>query len=298
MLALVVLGSVSLASAVAPGLVIAARCALARAEPVAATPTATQVATAEIPGYSRPGSATYLTLPEWFIVYNTEEYTASIRNAPPSRFPYFGSILDFWSYYRHVCDASCGAFPFDAGNHVMLVVIGSSFTVENALKGLYENIVGRVVEAISGHDTEEDVFAARTAEEYGRFMHTTPWYEFPFGEKLTGLWRQTHAWGKHPLRKWERRLALSTEYTTKAAYAWLIRATTKATYGARIRARSSALNTCRRISRVCRSNACVPSGTAARSSPCNAMKRSPQRRWPSPREACGSWTSRATSRYS
>jgi hypothetical protein len=218
-----------LAFAIAPGLVIAARCAFARPQP--ATATSVVAADTGIAGYQRAGSATYLTLPEWFIVYSAEEYADFIRAAPPSAFPYFGSILDFWSYYGHVCDASCGAFPFDAGNHVMLVVIGSSFTVENALKGFYENTVGRMVEAISGHDTEEDLFAVRTAEEYGRFMHTTPWYDFPFGQKLTGLWRQTHWRGPHPLRKWERRLALSTEYAVKGLYGWLIRAASKGAYG-------------------------------------------------------------------
>jgi hypothetical protein len=113
----------------------------------------------------------------------------------------------------------------------MIVIIGSSFAVENALKGVYENTIGRVVEFVAGHDTPEDAFAARTAAEYGRFMHKTPWYEFPFASKLRGLWTETGATGPHLLRKWERRLALSTEYAIKAGYGWLIKIATKSAYG-------------------------------------------------------------------
>jgi len=188
-------------------------------------------AKAAIDGYRRPGAATYFTLPEWFIVYETEEYAAFIARARPSAFPYFRAVTQYWTYYRRMCDAACGAFPFDTGNHVMLAVIGTSFSVENVLKGLYENSVGRLTEWLATSDTDEDRFAARTAADYGRFMHTIPWYDFPFGRTLAALWSQTPAWGAHPLRKWERRLSLSIEYGVKAAYGSLIRVATKSSYG-------------------------------------------------------------------
>jgi len=35
-----------------------------------------------------------------------------------------------------------------------------------------------------------DVFARTTAHEYAEFMHTTPWYEFPFAGKFAALWRR------------------------------------------------------------------------------------------------------------
>lgn len=221
------------ACATGPGLFIAARCALTTARPAAAASESSDIraAKAAITGYSRAGSNTYLTLPEWFIVYNTEDYAAFIRRARPSGFPYFGSIVDVWTYYRRVCDASCAAFPFDRDYHMMIVIIGSSFAVENSVKGIYENTFGRLVEALAGHDSAEDTFAVRTAEEYGRFMHTIPWYEFPFGGKLRALWTENGAWGPHLLRKWERRFALSAEYGVKAGYAWLIRVATKSAYG-------------------------------------------------------------------
>src|SRR5438094_9743662 len=49
-------------------------------------------ATAGVPNYVREGSATFLTLPEWYIVYSTEEYAAFVATRPPSHFPWFRSI--------------------------------------------------------------------------------------------------------------------------------------------------------------------------------------------------------------
>ena len=36
---------------------------------------------------TRPEDQTYLTLPEWYIVYSADEYAAFVRDQPPSRFP-------------------------------------------------------------------------------------------------------------------------------------------------------------------------------------------------------------------
>ena len=187
-------------------------------------------AAAGVRGYVRAGAATYLTVPEWYIVYSTEEYAAFLRVGPPSRFPYLGASRQYWEYYGAMCDATRGTYPVDAGAHLMLGVIGVSFTAENLVKAGWETTAGRLTEWLGGHDTEEDLFARRTAAEYGRFMHTAPWYEFPFGRRLAALWGETAAWGRAPVRKWERRLALSTEYGVKAAYGWLIRRGTGAVY--------------------------------------------------------------------
>lgn len=185
---------------------------------------------AGIRDYVRSGAATYLTVPEWYIVYSTEEYAAFLRQHPPSDFPYLGASRQYWELYGAMCDATRGVYPVDAGNHLMLGVIGVSFTAENLVKAGWENTVGGLAEWLGGHATDEDAFAERTATEYGRFMHTVPWYQFPFGARLTALWRETGLWGPAPVRKWERKLALSAEYGVKAAYAWVIRQATGAVY--------------------------------------------------------------------
>jgi hypothetical protein len=176
----------------------------------------------DLPAFARPESNTFLTLPEWFIVYSADEYARFVERGRPSAFPYVGSIGQYWQYYRGVCSVTSRAYPFEGGYHTMLGVIGTSFTVEYLVKGLYEKTIGRLTEWVSSYDTPEDAFAARTAREYGAFMHTVPWYEFPFGSKLTALWRETPFWGPHFLRKMERRAVLTAEYGTKAVYGWLM----------------------------------------------------------------------------
>jgi hypothetical protein len=180
----------------------------------------------------REEASTFLTLPEWYIVYNTEEYARFTAAKSPSRFPYVGSIRQYWRYYGAMCDATAGTYPFSAGNHVMLSVIGSSFTIEYLLKGLYENTIGRLSEAVSGRNTPEDIFAQKTAAEYGAFMHTVPWYRFPFFAKVGQMWRETPASGSQIVRKWERKLALTAEYAGKGIYGWLIGISSGAAYGA------------------------------------------------------------------
>ena len=179
---------------------------------------------------AREESFTFLTLPEWFIVFSSEEYGRFIGREAPSAFPYLGSIGQYWRAYDAVCEVTRPNYPFQAGYHVMLGVIGASFTVENIVKSVYEKSVGRATEWLSGRDTPEDQWAARTAQEYGAFLHTVPWYQFPFGARLAALWSETPMWGPQLLRKWERRAALTAEYSFKAGYGWLMGVATSSAY--------------------------------------------------------------------
>jgi hypothetical protein len=186
----------------------------------------------EIRGYPRSEAFTYLTLPEWFIVYSADEYASFIGTRRPSGFPHLGSVRQYWTYYGAACAATKRTYPFETGYHVMLGIIGASFTIESSFKALYENTFGRLTEWLSTTDTAEDAFARNTAREYGAFMHTVPWFEFPFGSKLWTLWRDTPLTGPHLLRKIERRFALSIEYGVKAGYGFVIGKASGATYGA------------------------------------------------------------------
>jgi len=182
-------------------------------------------------GYARSEDQTYLTLPEWYIVYSSEEYAAFIAQNRPSQFPYFQAIGQYWGSYYDVCAVTRDQYPFNTRYHTILAVIGTSFTMENIVKGAYENTVGRVTEWISSDElTEEDAYARQVAQEYGDFLHTIPWFEFPFGEKLKGLWGETNLWGPNAIRKWERKFALSLEYGVKSLYAWLIKRGNQASF--------------------------------------------------------------------
>ena len=187
--------------------------------------------TAELPDYARSEDQTYLTLPEWYIVFNADEYAAFIAQNQPSQFPYFRAIGQFWRSYYEVCGVIGGRYPFNFEYQLTLAVIATSFTLENIVRGLYENTIGRLAEWLSSADpTAEELYARQVAKAYGDFIHTVPWYEFPFPETFSGLWQKTGLWGPNPIRKWERKLALSLEYGTKALYGRLLRQGAEATF--------------------------------------------------------------------
>lgn len=187
--------------------------------------------THDLEQYEHPEDQTYLTFPEWYIVYSAVEYGDFIEKSPSSGFPYFGSVGQYWSSYCKVYALTRSDYPFNVGYHTTLFVIGASFSVEQTAKALYENIFGRMTEWMSkGGDTEEDRYGRAVAKEYGVFIHTIPWYKFPFLEKLKGLWRDTDVWGPYVIRKWERKVSLSIEYGIKSLYAWVIEQGTQTTY--------------------------------------------------------------------
>jgi len=185
-----------------------------------------------ISDYARAEDGSYLTLPEWYVVFSTDEYAAFIAKNPPSQFPYFKAIGQYWDSWDGACEAIRGRYPFNGGYQFALIIIGINFTAENTLRGAYEWTVGHLTEAISTPElTEEDAYARGVAKEYGDFIHMTPWFDFPFTEKLQGLWATTGLWGRNPIRKWERKLFLSTDYGVKAFYGWLIHLGADAVYG-------------------------------------------------------------------
>jgi hypothetical protein len=184
-------------------------------------------ATVDVPGYRRNGSSTFLTLPAWYVVYNAEEYATFVTSHAPSRFPYFAAIRQYWRYYASSCGGTKRIYPFDARAHVILGLTGLAFTLDNTVKGAYENTVGVVTESIGFYHTEEDVFARKTAGQYAEFVRTAPWYEFPFAERLEALWKETPMWGLDVVRKWERRFTLSAEYALMAVYAEIVRLGTR-----------------------------------------------------------------------
>ena len=183
------------------------------------------------PGYRRPDSDTFLQHPEWYIVYSSEEYGRHLAAHPPSTFPYGASIGQYWRTYHESWTATRHTCPPNWAYHVMLWVIGTSYSAELALKGLYENTIGRAAEwTADGELTPEDRLAAKVAQDYARFVHDRPWYEYRFLPRLWELWLELPLWGDHPARSWERKGFLSLEYGVKAAYAGLIALATRAAY--------------------------------------------------------------------
>ena len=174
------------------------------------------------PGYQRKKANTFFTFPEWYIVYSFEDFGRFLDSSSESRFGYLSHILGFWRSFctinRAVPDS--GESRFDVKS--MIYVIGVSYSAEYAIKGLYENTIGRVTEWFRGPTrTPQDDYARKVLQDYAAFLYTIPWYKFPFGEKLDGLMAisaPTPSW----VRSWERDFALGTEYFVKIGYARLI----------------------------------------------------------------------------
>jgi FAD/FMN-containing dehydrogenase len=180
--------------------------------------------------YARAEDQTLLTLPEWYIVYSADEYARFVESGrPPSGFPFFRSIAQFWGLYGAVLRETWAASPFNWGYHAMIGVIGASYTAEYAVKGLYEGTVGRITELVSTN-TDEDTFLRDVAHDYAAFVHHTPWYAFGFADRFAGLWRLPAVDGFATLRKWERRFAGSAELAFKAVWGWAMGKASDAAY--------------------------------------------------------------------
>ncbi|NUT00707.1 MAG: hypothetical protein HOP96_07010 [Sphingomonas sp.] len=179
--------------------------------------------------WQREEARTWLTYPEWHIVYSADSFGRFLAKNPPSGYSYLRDIRGFWSSYCAVNQASAASGGADGGTRVMLYTIGLSFSAELLVKGAYENTIGRIFEWIGGWNSADDRYAAKVQRRYGAFMHETPWYEFPFGQAFRGLWATSEP--KYPVRHWERRIALSGEYGVKTGYAKLIGAASGASLG-------------------------------------------------------------------
>jgi len=183
-------------------------------------------------GYNRYEVSTYLTFPEWHLVYISEDYANFIEKNKPSKFPYARSIGQFWKGYCSIYGITSKQYEFYLGDHFMIWVIGVSTSVEYGIKGLYENTVGRVTEWLSYPERgAEDEFAYEFNKEYVAFIYDYPWYMFSFAEKLEELWTDVDIFGKNMLRKWERRWILSLELGAKTVYGAIIKLGTRTIYG-------------------------------------------------------------------
>jgi hypothetical protein len=197
------------------------------------TPPATDGPSAELHtlGLNRDEARSYLALPARLIVYSADERSALLARRPPSGYPFFGSIRQYWAGYNAVCEVTSREHAFAAGDHVALAAAGAAFSVEHLLTGVWENTIGRATEWLSAASrswpaaapTPEDAFAIRTASEYAAFIHKIPWYDFPFGDRLISLWSGSPMWGPNVIRKWDRRILLTAEYGLKAFAALIAR---------------------------------------------------------------------------
>jgi hypothetical protein len=170
--------------------------------------------------FYRPEVNSYLTYPEWSIVHAYEDLAAIMRQTSASDFPYWSRSGNYWSSLCNIVGYASEKGTVSTEYRSMLYIIGVSFSAEMIVKGLYEQTIGRLTVWLRGDEkTAEDRFALQVADEYAAFLRQTPWYEFPFADRLSEFWSTVPFDSSSWLRAAERRLALTLEYGGKAIYA-------------------------------------------------------------------------------
>jgi hypothetical protein len=173
-------------------------------------------------GYRRNEANTYFTFPEWYIVYSFEDFGRFLDHGSESGFKYGRHILGFWRSFCTINRFAAGRYQNLSDVKTMIYVIGFSYSIEYAIKGAYENTVGRLFEWIRGPKlTPQDEYARAVLQDYAAFLYAIPWYKYSFRDKLAGL-RAITAPTPSPARTAERNFALGTEYGIKIGYAALI----------------------------------------------------------------------------
>ena len=179
------------------------------------------------PAFERREANTYLTYPEWHIVYAYDGLAEALKRGDEHRFDYWASIAGFWRSacaVMRVADEHGGA---DWDTRSMIHTIGVSFTAEMTAKAGYEETIGRATARMRGQEkTPQDQIVAAMASDYAAFLRQTPWYEYPFTRERRDLWA---APTQGSVRAWERRFGIGLEFTAKAAYARVIAGAVSAT---------------------------------------------------------------------
>jgi FAD/FMN-containing dehydrogenase len=180
---------------------------------------------ATIPDYFRGEEQTFLTIPEWYLVFNPVEYADFLEAGEnPSDFPFMDSIDEYWSLYdRVIAISAAGGYPENSEYMTMLKVIGISTTVEYLFKSLYENTIGRFTRwTAGGEDTGEDKIIQMANRAYSELIFERAWYEFDFWSWVARVWREPALAGSNMIRKYERKLFFTVEYGFKTLYAKLV----------------------------------------------------------------------------
>lgn len=173
-------------------------------------------------GYARLQGDSFLTFPEWYIVHAYNDLAGVTARSSESGFDYLASIKGFWTSLCNATKQASASGPASADQKATNYIIGFSFTAEMALIGAYERTIGTLTEwTTGGRKTAEDEFNVALLKEYGAFLYQTPWFRFPFGEKLRQFWHETPF--VPSIRAVERRVSLSAQYGGRYGYAALIR---------------------------------------------------------------------------
>ena len=188
------------------------------------------------PVFQRAEANTYLTYPEWHIVYAYDGLARVVKTGDEHAFDYVDSISRFWGSTCSLMRVAGRHGGADWDTRSMIHTIGVSFTVEMLAKAAYEETVGRVTAWLRGSQkTPQDAVIAGIANDYAAFLRQTPWYQYPFTSKARELWTPPAGLS---LRGWERRIGIGLEFEVKAGYAKVLAGAVAATGQAQLIIRS------------------------------------------------------------
>ena len=177
--------------------------------------------------FQRAEANTYLTYPEWHIVYAYDGLSHVIRTGDEHAFAYVASISRFWGSACELTRVAGRHGGADWGTRSMIHTIGVSFTVEMLAKAAYEETIGRATAWLRGsRKTPQDAVVSDIAADYAAFLRQTPWYRYPFTRKARDVWAPPAGLS---LRGWERRFGIGLEFELKAVYAKVIERAVAAT---------------------------------------------------------------------
>lgn len=179
---------------------------------------------ASIQNYYRAEEQTFLTIPEWYLVFNPLEYADYLESGQsPDEFPFMQSIDEYWTLYDRVTAISEAYPTHNAEYMTMLKVIGVSTTIEYMYKSLYEYTIGRLTrKSAEGKDIAEDKIIAQAHRAYSDLVFDEAWYMFDFWSWVNKIWVETDLIGPQFVRGIERKLFFTLEFGFKTLYAKLI----------------------------------------------------------------------------
>ena len=190
-------------------------------------------ARSEIRDYNKPEEQTYLTIPEWYLVFNPKEYSEFLEaGRNPSDFPFIASINEYWTLYDRVVAIAKINQAHNSEYITMLDVIGISTTFEYLLKSAYENTAGRFSRWTASEETPEEKLMRQAYRAYSDLIYDKAWYEFNFFFWVKRIWTDCDFFGKNFIRKTERKLFFTLEFGLKAIYAKAIGYAAKNSYEA------------------------------------------------------------------
>ena len=123
--------------------------------------------------YKRAKDQTFLTTPEWWIVWNSQDYAHFIKENGSYKFPYFKSMQTLTNVYLNSLLRTSG---INLGYNFMDITLLTFQNTEYFWKGAFDKTV------VKKNHTNPHIVEAQ--KKYGEFINHTPFYDFPYGEVL------------------------------------------------------------------------------------------------------------------